>query len=104
MSSLLVRIVDGFILAVVLSLVVGFASLPSFNPDLFPNVVSVLVAGLVFLSLWHAFAGREAWPFVVLHIGVAAVHGMEYLVTWNCRHIANAWMRSQIEEVIRELG
>ena len=39
-----------------------------------------------------------------LHIGVAAVHGMEYLVTWNCRHIANAWMRSQIEEVIRELG
>ena len=39
-----------------------------------------------------------------LHIGVAAVHGMEYLVTWNCRHIANAWMRSRIEEVIRELG
>ena len=39
-----------------------------------------------------------------LHIGVAAGQGMEYLVTWNCRHIANAWMRPQIEEVIRELG
>ena len=39
-----------------------------------------------------------------LHIGVAAAHGMEYLVTWNCRHIANAWMRPQIEEIIRELG
>jgi len=39
-----------------------------------------------------------------LHIAVAAIHGMEYLVTWNCRHIANAWMRSQIEEIIRELG
>ena len=39
-----------------------------------------------------------------LHIGVAAVHGMEYLVTWNCRHIANAWMRPEIEETIRELG
>jgi len=38
------------------------------------------------------------------HIGVAAVHGMEYLATWNCRHIANAWMRPQIEEVIRQLG
>jgi predicted nucleic acid-binding protein len=25
-----------------------------------------------------------------LHIAVAAVHGMDYLVTWNCRHIANA--------------
>jgi hypothetical protein len=39
-----------------------------------------------------------------LHIGVAAVHGMEYLVTWNCRHIANARMRPQIEEVIRRCG
>jgi hypothetical protein len=29
---------------------------------------------------------------------------MEYLVTWNCRHIANAWMRPEIEEIIRELG
>ena len=39
-----------------------------------------------------------------LHIGVTAVHGMEYLVTWNCRHIANARMRPQIEEVIRRSG
>jgi predicted nucleic acid-binding protein len=39
-----------------------------------------------------------------LHIGVAAVHGMEYLVTWNCRHIANARMRPQTEEVIRGSG
>ena len=39
-----------------------------------------------------------------LHIAIAAAHGMEYLVTWNCRHIANAWMRPQIEEVIREFG
>jgi predicted nucleic acid-binding protein len=39
-----------------------------------------------------------------LHIAVAAVHGMEYLVTWNCRHIANAAMRLHIEDVIRTLG
>jgi hypothetical protein len=24
------------------------------------------------------------------HIAVAAVHGMDFLLTWNCRHIANA--------------
>jgi len=24
------------------------------------------------------------------HVAVAAVHGMDFLVTWNCRHIANA--------------
>lgn len=39
-----------------------------------------------------------------LHIAVAAVHGMEYLVTWNCRHIANARLRARIEEVIRSAG
>jgi thiosulfate/3-mercaptopyruvate sulfurtransferase len=39
-----------------------------------------------------------------LHIGIAAVHGMEYVLTWNCRHIANARMRTQIEAVCRDLG
>jgi len=39
-----------------------------------------------------------------LHIGTAAVHGMEYLLTWNCKHIANARMRSQIEVICRNMG
>lgn len=28
-----------------------------------------------------------------VHIAVAAVHGVDYLLTWNCKHIANAEMR-----------
>lgn len=39
-----------------------------------------------------------------LHIAVAAVHGVEYLVTWNCKHIANATMRQAIENACREAG
>ena len=38
------------------------------------------------------------------HIAVAAVHGMEYLLTWNCTHIANAIMRPKIESLCREFG
>jgi hypothetical protein len=38
------------------------------------------------------------------HIAVAAVHGMEYLLTWNCTHIANAVMRPRIEAVCRYHG
>ena len=34
-----------------------------------------------------------------LHVAVAAVHGMDYLLTWNCRHIANAAMRNRIGDV-----
>ncbi len=29
-----------------------------------------------------------------LHIVVAATTGMDYLLTWNCKHIANAVIRS----------
>ncbi|MCC6696031.1 MAG: type II toxin-antitoxin system VapC family toxin, partial [Candidatus Hydrogenedentes bacterium] len=32
-----------------------------------------------------------------LHIAVAAVNGADYLLTWNCKHLANAVHRSQIE-------
>jgi hypothetical protein len=31
------------------------------------------------------------------HIGIAAAHQIEYLLTWNCKHIANAAMRGAIE-------
>lgn len=39
-----------------------------------------------------------------LHIATAAVHGMEYLLTWNCKHIANAVMRPKVEAVCRDYG
>src|SRR5947209_72113 len=31
-----------------------------------------------------------------LHLAIATVHGMDYLVTWNCRHLANASIRTPI--------
>lgn len=36
-----------------------------------------------------------------LHIATAAVHGMQYLLTWNCTHIANVALRPRIEAVCR---
>ena len=39
-----------------------------------------------------------------LHIGIAAVHGMDYLVTWNCKHIANARMLRFVMEACRSAG
>jgi hypothetical protein len=39
-----------------------------------------------------------------LHVAMAAVHGMDYLLTWNCRHIANATLRGRIEELCRQGG
>jgi predicted nucleic acid-binding protein len=39
-----------------------------------------------------------------LHIAVATINGMQYLLTWNCRHIANATLRPTIESVCRSAG
>lgn len=38
------------------------------------------------------------------HIAVAAVHGMDYLLSWNCKHIANATLRGRIEATCRSHG
>lgn len=39
-----------------------------------------------------------------LHVAASSVHGMDYLLTWNCAHIANAQMRDSIEEVCHDAG
>ncbi len=39
-----------------------------------------------------------------LHIAVAAVNGVDYLLTWNCKHLANAVHRPQIEARVEESG
>ena len=39
-----------------------------------------------------------------LHIALATVHGMDYLLTWNCRHIANAQMREAVVSVCMMRG
>ena len=39
-----------------------------------------------------------------VHIATAAVHGMQYLLTWNCRHIANAEIAARLADLCEELG
>lgn len=38
------------------------------------------------------------------HVTIATVHGMDYLLSWNCRHIANATLRGKIESICRDAG
>lgn len=38
------------------------------------------------------------------HVAIATVHGVEFLLTWNCTHIANAATRPKIEATCRNLG
>jgi hypothetical protein len=38
------------------------------------------------------------------HVAIAAANGIEYLLTWNCKHLANLHQRSRIERVCRDHG
>lgn len=39
-----------------------------------------------------------------IHIAVASVHGMDFLLTWNCTHIANAELMDGIRTTISSCG
>ncbi|MBI1988557.1 MAG: type II toxin-antitoxin system VapC family toxin [Betaproteobacteria bacterium] len=39
-----------------------------------------------------------------LHISLAAFHGIDYLLTWNSTHIANAELRPKVERACRDNG
>lgn len=48
----------------------------------------------------HAVPAQAATD--ALHVAISCVHGMDYLLTWNCRHIANAHRFRDIEKMCRQ--
>ena len=61
--------------------------------------VDVLAAALIAGNAVPASEPRDAF-----HIAISAVNGINYLLTWNFKHIANASLRERIEQVCREAG
>ena len=58
------------------------------------------LAGAIMQSgLLPASASRDA-----VHIAVTAVHQVHFLLTWNCRHIANATIFRDLQRLIMSAG
>ena len=43
-------------------------------------------------------------PEDALHVALATVHAMGFLLTWNCRHIANAEMTAAVSRICSAQG
>ena len=60
------------------------------------------------LNLAEQFLERSSLPTKAdvdaVHIAAATVHGMDYLLTWNCKHIANAQIQRKLAEISLDLG
>jgi hypothetical protein len=46
----------------------------------------------------------ETEPRDAAHIALAAVHGLNYLVTWNFKHILNPHLQRRIVDICRDSG
>lgn len=60
------------------------------------------------VNLAEQFLARSNLPPTAdvdaIHIAVATVHGMDYLLTWNCKHIANAQIQVKLAEISLDFG
>jgi predicted nucleic acid-binding protein len=58
-----------------------------------------LAATLVEKELMPPKAADDA-----LHLAITAVHGIDFLLTWNCRHLANAEIMGTMARVLADEG
>lgn len=64
------------------------------NPAARPLAEALLVDAVL-----PAIAASDA-----LHVAIAAIAGIDFLLTWNCRHLANAALRDRIASVVARQG
>lgn len=66
--------------------------------DITPGVVSVAQAYIRQFVMPNDAQGDA------LHLALASFYACDYLLTWNCKHLANARKADHIEQVNRRLG
>ena len=64
-----------------------------------PETVSVLAKRLI---KEHALPEKEITD--AFHIATASVAGMDFLLTWNCRHMANPHTLPKTKSIVRQAG
>ena len=66
--------------------------------DLNPEVVA-LSSAIMKSGLLPERAARDA-----VHISAASVHGLDLLLTWNCKHIANTTILRDLDQLANKIG
>jgi hypothetical protein len=83
---------------------VGWASCP---PDLYKLNAAQLITESV-QNLAQEFQKQSNLPpsaaYDTVHIATATVYGLDYLLTWNCKHIANPYIQKKLSQIADSLG
>jgi hypothetical protein len=85
----------------------GDAAIASQRLEIVRNLV-LLDLNQSVLDLAEQFLSRSNLPAKAdvdaIHIAAATVHGVDYLLTWNCKHIANAQIQRNLAKISLALG
>ena len=54
------------------------------------------------LMVGHAIPGKQTSD--ALHVAVASVAGMDFLLTWNCKHMANPHALPKTKSIVEKAG
>ena len=55
-------------------------------------------------AIMHSGLLPQAATRDALHMAVSSVHGVDILLTWNCRHIANASIMKELRDIVAHSG
>jgi hypothetical protein len=70
--------------------------------------IPLLSVDEIALSLAEQFLLKSNLPVKAgtdaVHIAIATIHKMNYLLTWNCKHIANAQIQKKLTQISLEFG
>lgn len=70
--------------------------------------IEVLPVNLEIVDLSNALIKEGGVPKKAqedsLHIAIAAVHNIDFLLTWNYKHIDNAQQKPRIRDICKNLG
>ena len=61
--------------------------------------VEALAADLIRSDIVPSVAARDAF-----HLAAAGVHRMNFLLTWNCKHIANPFIADRLQSCFSSMG
>lgn len=70
----------------------------------FPKLELTEEVGALAQKLIQAGLVPEKAASDAVHIAVASVHQMNYIVTWNFKHIANPYTRDRLRAMVDEAG
>jgi hypothetical protein len=70
----------------------------------FPVLATTPAAELLAKALIYARGIPAEYPEDALHIAVAAIEGMDFIVTWNFSHINNPFTKMMIRQTVENAG